>query len=92
MHGWKRTESARPDPADPTPPHKRQADSQAVNTARICIAEAGLQDEVEFVNHEFKLVWSEEWRKHQPFNQMPYMLNNETGWTIYESRAIAKCE
>lgn len=68
------------------------ADTQSVNTARICIAEAQLENEVEFVNHDFKLVWSEEWRKHQPFNQMPYMLNKDTGYTIYESRAIAKCE
>ncbi|EJT46524.1 glutathione S-transferase, putative [Trichosporon asahii var. asahii CBS 2479] len=66
------------------------ADTQSVNTARICIAEAQLENEVEFVNHDFKLVWSEEWRKHQPFNQMPYMLNKDTGYTIYESRAIAK--
>ena len=68
------------------------ANLQSVNTARICIAEAKLENEVEFVNHEFKQVWSEEWRKHQPFNQMPYMLNNDTGYTIYESRAISKCE
>lgn len=44
------------------------------------------------MNHDFKRVWTEEWRKHQPFNQMPYMLDNETGYSIYESRAIAKCE
>lgn len=58
---------------------------------RVCIAQAGLESEVEFVNHDFKRVWTEEWRKHQPFNQMPYLLDNETGYNLYESRAIAKC-
>lgn len=35
---------------------------------------------------------SSEWLEKQPFGQMPYVVDEETGAVIYESRAIVRCE
>ena len=34
----------------------------------------------------------EEWLKHQPFGQMPWLEDTENGVELFEARAIAKCE
>lgn len=33
-----------------------------------------------------------EWFEHQPFGQMPYLVDTETGLEVFESRAIIRCE
>jgi len=35
---------------------------------------------------------SPEWLEKQPFGQMPFIVDEETGAVIFESRAIARCE
>ena len=37
-------------------------------------------------------VFTADFAKHQPFKQLPYMVVDETGMELYESRSIIKCE
>jgi hypothetical protein len=41
---------------------------------------------------EFTDIYKPEWTAHQPFNQMPYLVDNVTSFELYESRAVGKCE
>ena len=40
---------------------------------------------------DFGAIKTPEWLSHQPFGQMPWLEDTETGIEVYESRAIAKC-
>jgi glutathione S-transferase len=48
----------------------------------------------DFTLHEtdFETVHDPEWLEHQPFGQMPWMEDTETGIEMFESRAIVACK
>jgi glutathione S-transferase len=46
--------------------------------------------DVKLESHDFGQIHQSEWAQKQPFNQMPYLVDNTSGFEVFESRAIAK--
>ena len=53
---------------------------------------------VEMTGSDFRIVTvdkglmkAEPWLNHQPFGQMPYLLDDENGLEVFESRALIRC-
>lgn len=40
----------------------------------------------------WSVVSTDEYSKHHPFKQLPYMVDEEKGIELYESRSMIKCE
>lgn len=41
---------------------------------------------------DFSQLKSPAWLEHQPFGQLPYLVDTETGVEIFETRAMIRCE
>jgi hypothetical protein len=41
---------------------------------------------------DFADIYKPEWLANQPFGQMPFLIDEEEQYVIFESRAIIKCE
>ncbi|BEI82549.1 hypothetical protein CcaverHIS002_0304170 [Cutaneotrichosporon cavernicola] len=59
-------------------------------TARVVASGATIGADIKLENHDFHAIHEAAWAKNQPFNQMPYLVDNTTSFEIFESRAICK--
>ncbi|GMK56921.1 hypothetical protein CspeluHIS016_0307610 [Cutaneotrichosporon spelunceum] len=50
----------------------------------------GLGTDLVLQSYDFTKVHEPEWTAHQPFNQMPFLVDNASSFEIFESRAICK--
>ncbi|KLT42857.1 putative glutathione S-transferase [Cutaneotrichosporon oleaginosum] len=58
--------------------------------ARVIVSAGTMGADVKLESHEFASIHGPEWAQKQPFNQMPYLVDDDTGFLVFESRAIAK--
>ncbi|KAK4689623.1 glutathione S-transferase, partial [Tremellales sp. Uapishka_1] len=67
--------------------------SSGVRRILVCFFQMGLVEGKEFQVEQvagFDVLKTPEWMVHQPFGQMPWMEDTETGFELFEARAICK--
>lgn len=64
--------------------------STCTNRVRVVAAQAGIP--VTLDPAALADIATPEWTEKQPFNQMPYFVDEKENLTIFESRAIGKCK
>ncbi|WOO84784.1 Glutathione S-transferase [Vanrija pseudolonga] len=59
-------------------------------TRRVLTSALQIGADIKVDEVEFTKIYTPEWTAHQPFNQMPYLSDDSTGFETFESRAMAK--